>query len=375
MRVLHIFTNPHLTNGATMFEFRISQLLNKDGIYFDYLVTEQVEKEEADLYKSVGSNIFKLPIDNEHGLIIRELKINREYYRFFKNHNYDIVYADTENSLRSIHLFMAKLAGVTTRVVHSHNTGLQTESKFSKVVASVIRYFFVFSATDYFACSDLAAKWLFPDSIIKKGKYKLLTNGVDLNVFKFDESLRMRTRKMYNILPTDVVIGNVGRFVPQKNHKFILSIFNEFVKKMPNAKLMLIGAGPLEGEIREFVKKYNLNESVIFVGTTRNVVNYYHAMDLFLMPSLFEGLPITGIEAQANGLPCLFADSITQELAISNLASYCSLSAPEVVWRDKILELLKIGRRDCSEEIINAGYSIYDTVSYLKNFYSSREKR
>lgn len=132
-----MFTNPHLTNGATMFEFRISQLLNKDGIYFDYLVTEQVENEEMERYKDVGSNIFKLPIDNEHGLLIRELKINREYYRFFKNHNYNIVYADTENSLRSIHLFMAKLAGVSIRVVHSHNTGLQTESKTSKIISRV----------------------------------------------------------------------------------------------------------------------------------------------------------------------------------------------------------------------------------------------
>ena len=368
-----MFTNPHLTNGATMFEFRISQLLNKDGIYFDYLVTEQVENEEMERYKDVGSNIFKLPIDNEHGLLIRELKINREYYRFFKNHNYNIVYADTENSLRSIHLFMAKLAGVSIRVVHSHNTGLQTESKTSKIISRVIRNFFVFSATDYFACSDLAAKWLFPDVIIKKGKYKLLTNGVDLNAFKFDESIRMRIRKMYNILPTDVVIGNVGRFVPQKNHKFMLSIFHELLKKMPNAKLMLIGAGPLEDEIKKIVKNYNLNEAVIFVGTTRTVVDYYHAMDLFLMPSLFEGLPITGIEAQANGLPCLFADSITKELSISNLASYCSLSDSEAVWRDKIFDLLKTGRRDCSEEIINAGYSIYDTAIFLKRFYLSRK--
>lgn len=144
----------------------------------------------------------------------------------------------------------------------------------------------------------------------------------------------------------------------------MLSIFHELLKKMPNAKLMLIGAGPLEDEIKKIVKNYNLNEAVIFVGTTRTVVDYYHAMDLFLMPSLFEGLPITGIEAQANGLPCLFADSITKELAISNLASYCSLSDSEAVWRDKIFDLLKTGRRDCSEEIINAGYSIYDTAIF-----------
>lgn len=374
MRVLHIFTNPHLTNGATMFEFRVSQLLKKDGIYFDYLVTDQAENKEIEQYKSLGSNIYKLPIDKKHGLFIRELKINREYFKFFKNHDYDIVYADTENSLRAIHLLMAKLAGIPTRVVHSHNTNLQTESKISKIISRIIRHFFLFSATDYFACSDMAAEWLFPKSIFKKKKYTLLTNGVDLKTFKFDEKTRIRMREKYDISLSDIIIGNVGRFMPQKNHKYMMSIFNEVVKKVPNVKLMLIGSGPLEQEIREIVKDYNLNDAVIFVGTTNNIVDYYQMMDLFLMPSLFEGLPITGIEAQANGLPCLFSDSITRELAITKLANYCALSEKEEVWRDKIIELLSVGRQDCSEEIINAGYSIYDTVNYLKSFYLSKEE-
>ena len=120
MRVLHMFTNPHLTNGATIFEYRISGFLKNDDIYFDYLVTEQADMEEIERYKQMGSRIFKLPIDNAHGLIVRELKINREYYRFFKQHKneYNIVYADTENALRSIHLLMARLAGIPVRVVH-----------------------------------------------------------------------------------------------------------------------------------------------------------------------------------------------------------------------------------------------------------------
>ena len=357
-----------------MFEFRVSQLLKKDGIYFDYLVTDQAENKEIEQYKSLGSNIYKLPIDKKHGLFIRELKINREYFKFFKNHDYDIVYADTENSLRAIHLLMAKLAGIPTRVVHSHNTNLQTESKISKIISRIIRHFFWFSATDYFACSDMAAEWLFPKSIFKKKKYTLLTNGVDLKTFKFDEKTRIRMREKYDISLSDIIIGNVGRFMPQKNHKYMMSIFNEVVKKVPNVKLMLIGSGPLEQEIREMVKDYNLNDAVIFVGTTNNIVDYYQMMDLFLMPSLFEGLPITGIEAQANGLPCLFSDSITRELAITKLANYCALSEKEEVWRDKIIELLSVGRQDCSEEIINAGYSIYDTVNYLKSFYLSKEE-
>lgn len=129
MRVLHLFTNPHLTNGATVFEYRVSEFLKDEEIYFDYLVTEQASDEELTRYKKMGSIVYRLPIDNNHGLFIRELKINLQYFSFFKKHHYDIVYADTENALRAIHLLMARLAGVKVRVVHSHNTGLQTSSK------------------------------------------------------------------------------------------------------------------------------------------------------------------------------------------------------------------------------------------------------
>ena len=132
-----MFTNPHLTNGATMFEYRVSSYLKEKDIFFDYLVTEEAENEELERYKSMGSKVYKLPIDNKHGLIIRELKVNVQYYKFFKKHRYDIVYADTENALRSIHLLMARFAGVPVRVVHSHNTGLQTESRLSKKNISI----------------------------------------------------------------------------------------------------------------------------------------------------------------------------------------------------------------------------------------------
>lgn len=369
MRVLHMFTNPHLTNGATMFEYRVSQFLKEDEIFFDYLVTEQADGEELERYKLVGSDIYKLPIDHDHGLLVREIKINYQYYKFFRNHKYDIVYADTENALRSIHLLMARFAGVPVRVVHSHNTGLQTESKMAKRISRCIRGLFRFSATDYFACSDMAAEWLFPKTICAQKKYKRLTNGVDLKQFEFRESIRDEIRSAYGIGAEDVVIGNVGRFMPQKNHSFMLKIFDRIYQKKPNAKLMLIGNGPLQDQIQKEVEQMNLQQSVVFVGTTPNVMNCYQAMDVFLMPSLFEGLPITGIEAQANGLPCVFADTITQELKITQLAQYCSLEETADTWADIVIAAAEKGRTDCKEQIVNAGYSIDDTVSYLKEFY------
>ncbi len=369
MRVLHLFTNPHLTNGATVFEYRISEFLKGEKIYFDYLVTEQASDEELMRYKSMGSVVYRLPIDNNHGLLIRELKINLQYFSFFRKHHYDIVYADTENALRSIHLFMARLAGIKVRVVHSHNTGLQTSSKKSRIIARSMRSFFKASATHYFACSDMAAEWLFPKSIYEKKQYTVLRNGVDLEKFKFNSEIRRNIRREYQIAEDESVIGNVGRFMPQKNHEFLLDIFSAILKKRSKVKLMLIGTGPLMEEIQEKTRRLGITDKVIFVGNIPNVNDYLHAMDVFLMPSLFEGLPITGIEAQANGLPCIFADTITKELKITKQAEYCSLNESASAWATCVLAAVDRGRADCNEELILNGYSIKDTVKYLSDFY------
>ena len=371
MRVLHIFTNPHITNGATVFEYRVSGFLKEKNIYFDYLVTEDATENEKKRYKQMGSKLYKLPIDNNHGLIIRELKVNREYYRFFKKHHYDIVYADTENSLRSIHLLMAKLAGVPVRVVHSHNTSLQTQSKASQAISRMLRGLFSLSATDFFACSDLAAEWLFPKSIYRKKRYKILKNGVDLKQFSFDENIRNTYRAELG-LESSFVIGNVGRFMPQKNHDFIISVFSEALKIIPNAKLLLIGDGPDKQNIEKKAKKLGVYDKIVFISNVPDVSGYLQAMDVFFMPSLFEGLPITGIEAQASGLPCLFSDTITKELAITDLADYMSLNESPEKWALKLGSYKNKERKNTTAELKKNGYSITGTVKWLERFYFSK---
>ncbi len=372
MRVLHIFSNPHLTHGASIFEYRISNILKQNDIYFDYLVTEDATEEEKKRYESMGSRLFKLPIDKKHGLILRELKINRQYYKFFKENHYDIVYADTENSLRAIHLFMARLAGIPIRVVHSHNTGLQTESKASKIISRFIRGFFKFSATDYFACSDMAAEWLFPKSIYQKKRYQILKNGVDLDQFSYNESKRAEIRTTLGI-SDEFVIGHVGRYMPQKNHDFLCDIFYELFQLDPTAKLLLIGDGPLKSEIEDKLKNLGIVKNVIMIDQVSNVNDYMQAMDLFLMPSLFEGLPITGIEAQAAGLPCLFSESITRELAISNLVQFMSLSENAMEWAKKTMALKGQIRKKTDEQLKKKGYSISATANLLYAFYLSKD--
>ena len=375
MRVLHIFTNPHINNGATIFELRVGERLKDSGIYFDYLCTEKADKEELAEYKKTKSRVYRLPIDNDHGLFIRELKINRRYYHFFKTHDYDIVYADTENALRAIHLFMARLAGVKVRVVHSHNTGLQTESKSSRLISRALRRLFLFSATDYLACSEEAAKWLFPKSIVKRKKYEIIKNGIELEEYLYSEDKRKKMRKALGISEGSLVVGNVGRLMPQKNHSFMLDVFAELKKKRDDAVLLLVGEGKLRNEIEKKATGLGISDSVIMTGNVTNVSDHLQAMDVFIMPSLFEGFGIAGIEAQAAGLFCLFSDSIPRDIDITPLAKFMPPEAGADKWAESILSIKCEERQDHSAEIEKAGFSIEATIDRLKNIYAGLEKR
>ncbi|MBP3652581.1 MAG: glycosyltransferase [Clostridia bacterium] len=369
MRVLHLYADPHLTHGAAIFEYRIAQQLKDDGIIFDYLFSKKLLPEDAQRYAQNGSRVYDLDVDEKLNLIAHEIRANIAYYKFFKTHDYKIVYADTENALRAVHLLMARLAGVPVRVLHSHNTQLQTRSRLSHLIARVLRHVFRFSATHYFACSDLAAQWLFPPSICRRKDYKVLQNGVDLTQFRFNPQIRSELRAKLGICDDQLLLGHVGRFMPQKNHSFLLEIFAGVVEKKPDARLMLIGDGANRAEAERKAKELGIEDKVLFIGSVQNVSDYLQAMDMFIMPSLFEGLPVTGIEAQAASLPCIFSDTITRELAITSLAEYLPIDSIDP-WVERICRAdATLPRQDVEQQIIQAGYSIDHTAAQLREFY------
>jgi len=369
MRVLHLYADPHLTHGAAIFEYRIAEQLRDDGIFFDYLFSKELLPEDAARYAQNGSCVFGLGVDEKLNLIAHEIKANIAYYKFFKSHDYKIVYADTENALRAVHLLMARLAGVPVRVLHSHNTQLQTRSRASHLIARVLRHLFRFSATHYFACSDLAAQWLFPPSVCRKKNYKVLQNGVDLNQFRFNRQIRNDLRAKLGIQENQLLLGHVGRFMPQKNHGFLLDVFAGVAEKRPDARLILIGDGANRAEAERRAAELGITDKVLFIGSVQNVSDYLQAMDMFIMPSLFEGLPVTGIEAQAASLPCIFSDAITRELAITDLAEYLPIDSIEP-WVKRICRGdVALPRRNVEAQIIRAGYSIDHTAAQLREFY------
>ena len=291
--------------------------LDHTKIQFDFICDEDSTRIPYDEIKKLGGRVFLVP---KYQKLPQHLKALEDLFR--KNH-YRIVHSNV-NTLSVFPLYAAKKAGVPIRISHSHSTSNVREWK-RNIIKNILRPFSKRYATDYFACSELAGRYLFGSKTFDRGEVKIIHNAIDLDKFKFDPIARKNLRKELGIDDETIVIGHVGRFVQTKNHHFLIYAFKKYHNKNPNAKLLLIGTGPLEEKIKAKVKKLNLEDSVLFLGQRNDTNKLYSVMDIFCLPSLYEGLPVAGIEAQAAGLPCVYSDKVTIEADAANNAYYASI--------------------------------------------------
>ena len=291
--------------------------LDHTKIQFDFICDEDSTRIPYDEIKKLGGRVFLVP---KYQKLPQYLKVLEDLFR--KNH-YRIVHSNV-NTLSVFPLYAAKKAGVPIRISHSHSTSNVREWK-RNIIKNILRTFSKRYATDYFACSELAGRYLFGSKTFDRGEVKIIHNAIDLDKFKFDPIARKNLRKELGIDDETIVIGHVGRFVQTKNHHFLIYAFKKYHNKNPNAKLLLIGTGPLEEKIKAKVKKLNLEDSVLFLGQRNDTNKLYSVMDIFCLPSLYEGLPVAGIEAQAAGLPCVYSDKVTIEADAANNAYYASI--------------------------------------------------
>lgn len=288
---------------------------------------------------------------------------------FFTIHNnYKVIHMNA-SSKNFILLKYAKKHHIPVRIAHSHNIDFQTKNPIKKIIGNLFKIPMKKYATDYFACSYLAGEWLFGKKNVESGKVKVIHNAVDYKNFKYDEKTRKEIRKEFNIKENEILFGHVGRFTNQKNHTFLIDIFNEIHKQNKNTKLIMVGIGEKEEEIKNKVKKLQLNNYVIFAGFRKDVNKLMQGMDTFLLPSLYEGLPVVGVEAQAAGLPSFTSeDVVTQEVRITTAMNFISLEKSAKEWADIILNS-DLSRKDTKDELKEAGYFIEDSARELVNFY------
>lgn len=347
------------SGGAEMVIFNYLSHMNRNECKFDVLALEQDHKpflEEK--FRNLGVGVYYLP-----------KKISKRFGTFrklVKDNGYDVVHCHSE-FLSEIYLGIAALNGVKVRVMHSHMAGGHyTMAK--SLYAPIGRFIAKFTATNFFGCGIDACKCLWGEKAYNSGKCYVLNNAIDTERFRYSEKTRNSVRQKMHWENKRVVL-NVGRFEEQKNHRFLVKMWSEYVKKYPDSLLVLIGIGPLESEIKDLVKRLNIDDSVQFLERRNDVHEILNAADVFCLPSLFEGLPVVSIETQANGLPIVMSDCVTRECGITELASFVSLKAPLIDWIDALNKPTKVSREAFASIVAKANYDIIEEADKLRNFY------
>ncbi len=336
--------------------------IDKSKIQFDFICDEDSTNIPYEEIEKLGGKVILIPPYQKLFRYHKELK------RILKEGNYKIIHSHI-NTLSVFSLFAAKCAKVPVRIAHSHSTTNKKEKK-KNLMKQVLKPFSKLFATDYMCCSELAGRWLFGDKLYDEKKIYLLNNAIDLHKFEYNEKIREEVRKELNIDEETFVMGHIGRFVTVKNHEFLLDVFHEIYKENKNSILVLAGQGPLKEKIEQKAKEMNLDKAVQFLGQRSDANRLYQAMDVFVLPSLYEGLPVVGVEAQAAGLLYVLSDDMTKETKVLETTTFLSLNEGAKKWADTIDNATKqFERKNMLNEMAQKGFDIQKEVKKLEEIY------
>lgn len=353
IRIAQMMTDMNF-GGVEMVVMNYYRNIDRAKVQFDFFALEDSTIPQKEEIEKLGGRVFVVP------KYTHLLQYEKEIQRLFKENRYKIVHSHM-NTLGVFSLFGAKQAGVPVRILHNHSTAGTGETK-KNIMKYFLRPFSKLYPTELIACSKLAGNWIYG----KGTKFRVFNNAIDLDKYKYNEEKRNELREELG-LEGKKVIGHIGRFCYQKNHDLLVDIFNEVQKKEKDAVLLLIGEGELEQEIKDKVKSFGIDDKVLFLGRRADAYRYYQAMDLFLLPSRYEGLPVVGVEAQACGLSCVFSNCVTEEAKLLESTAYVSGGIDEYV--KAVVKGLKIKRKDTGEEMRKAGFDIKTEAKKLLEFY------
>jgi len=361
IRILQVVTIMNL-GGIENFLMTLYRHIDRTRIQFDFLVHRQERGAFDDEIEALGGNIYRMDALQPLKYITYRLQL----MSLFKAHpEYQIVHAHL-NANSTLVLSVAKKMGVKVRIAHAHNTMADKNRLLKNILKRRLKYHTTFN----YACSIDAGKWLY-------GSYEefhIFHNSIDADAFGFkDDEAREKVRMKLKIDKNEIVIGNVAGFSPQKNHAFLVEIFSAFNSINPAAKLLLIGDGELRGNVIVQIEKLGLKDKVLFTGAVKNANEYLNAMDVVVFPSLYEGLPLSLVEAQCNGLPILLSETIAKEIDLTDLICRKSLADTKEDWAEKIQKILQKykgnDRSRYKQEIIKKNYDIRSNVDKLQAFY------
>lgn len=374
IRILQVFGEPLSNGGQESFVMNMYRNIDKNKFQFDFFTPFYCDNLEMKKnIEDMGGKVFFK--NKEFYSKKRKKYFTEELKKFLKENKYNIVHIHS-GSIFSL-AYGAKIAnkrGVKSVIVHSHATGIKNlKYKIIRILSNNKMKKYV---SRYLACSKIAAIWKYPKSIIKAKKYKVINNGIDVEKFKFNETVRQEYREKLNI-KENIVLCNVGRFTEEKNHILLIDIMEKIVPKHKNIKLLLVGTGVLENKIKQLVKEKNLEENVIFLGNRHDVNNILQAVDMFLFPSIFEGLGIVAIEAQTAGLNVICSEKIPEDINLTKLVHRVSLEKGVEPWCTIIEKCIKedINRENFYKIVDEKGYSDKKCAKVLENIYEEESKK
>lgn len=325
MRVLQFVSTLNRNSGVMRVIMNYYTNMNRQHIQFDFLYFIESEDSYADEIHAMGGKTYYIP---KPGV---SLKTWHALVCFFQQHGASYRWLHNHENYLTVFLYpLAKIYGIENIAVHAHLTRY-SDKKLSALRNRILCLPLKFLPIQKVACSKAAADFLYGSS---RNVY-IMRNMVDARQYAYDETKRFEIRRRLNIADEIFVIGHVGRFEPQKNHRFLIELFEWFHQTTSDSKLLLVGSGTLEQEIKDLVLEKKLEQAVIFAGQQTNIADYLSAMDVFVLPSLFEGLPMVALEAQANGLPCVLTDTITKETAVTSNIWFYSLNNRNA-WLNKL---------------------------------------
>lgn len=351
VRVLHIVGSLE-KGGIETFLMNLYRKIDRSKVQFDFAIyNKPTEIGYAREVRELGGEIYLIPKKSEslvgHFVVLK---------RVIKENGYDYVWRSTDSCIGGADLIIAFLAGAKHRVLHAHSSNI---FGISKLIHYLLRPFVNMVATKRFACGAIPGKWMFGNR-----EYEIIPNGIDTDKFKFSEDVRNKIRQEHGVGDA-VVLGNVGRLEEVKNPLFLIDVFYEFHKKVSDSVLFFIGTGNQENICKEKAEKLGIKESVFFLGSRSDVADLLQMIDVFVMPSLYEGFPVAMIEAQDSGLPCVVADTVPKETNLLGHVSFISLNAGFDKWADAIHSKIGIRDKDAHQVLYNKGYDMKNVVENI----------
>lgn len=340
----------------------IYRSINRELIQFDFYTFRETKGDYDNEIINLGGKVYY----NKEINIFNMVTIPKRLYNFLNNHEYYKVIHSHINQWSGIVLMGAYFAKVPFRIAHSRTSINRLSIK--TLAKNIIKYPTRYFATHKFAVSLVAARWLFGNRNLELGKVEIWKNAIDYKKFLFDNDLRVEVRNELG-LTNEFSFIHVGNFIAEKNHQFLINIFNEYIKFNPNSKLILIGQDSKNSKIRKLVEKLKINEKVIFLGSRSDVNRLLQGADVFVFPSVFEGLPGAVLEAQAADLTCFISDTITDEVCITPNITKLSIHLSNKVWAERIFNHEYKLRTNTTDYFIEAGFELSFVSKRLENFY------